>query len=117
MNRKEFLQSLLGLGVGASALAACGSDDGGKDAQGAANCLLNGTNAQVGTNHGHAISVSVADLNAGADKTYDITGSSPHAHSVTITAAMFTMLKANTSITVTSTSGGGHTHTVTVGCL
>jgi hypothetical protein len=121
MNRQEFLRSAVGLGLGISALAACGSDDGGddggKDAPGARDCLMNGTNAQIGQNHGHTLSVSVADLTAGVDKTYGITGSSGHSHQVTITAAMFTMLKANTGISVTSSSGGGHTHTVTVACL
>jgi hypothetical protein len=96
-------------------LAACSSDSGSADSS-PPDCLANGTNISIGTNHGHTLTVPVADLNAGVDKTYDIMGSSIHTHSVTITAAQFTMLKANTSIMVTSTVGSAHTHVVTVGC-
>lgn len=120
MTRKQFLRSILGAGAGAigvAAIAACGDDGGGSSDAAGKNCLTNGTNASIGTNHGHTLTVSVADVTAGAEKTYDITGTSAHAHMVTISAAQFTMLKANTSIMVTSTSDGTHTHTVSVTCL
>jgi hypothetical protein len=70
----------------------------------------------IGTNHGHAITVPVADVMAGADATYDITGSSPHMHSVTVTGADFAILQACGSVMITSTSGGAHTHNVTISC-
>lgn len=70
----------------------------------------------ISANHGHELVVSEADVLAAADKTYDITGTSMHSHSVTITAAQFGMLAQGTSVMVTSTSGGNHTHTVTVTC-
>jgi len=118
MNRQEFLRSIVGLGLGAGALAACSDDSGGKDAPASTgNCLAHGTNVNIGTNHGHTLMVSVADLNAGVDKTYDISGTAGHAHSVTITAAQFATLKANTSISLVSSVGSAHTHSVTVGCL
>jgi hypothetical protein len=125
MTRKQFLQTVAGaLGAGA-ALAACGDDGGpaGVDAKvfmdapaGNPNCLMNGTTVTIGTNHGHSLTVSKADVMAGTVKTYDITGTSLHAHSVTITAAQFAMLAANTTIMVMSTAGGGHDHQVTVRC-
>ncbi len=120
MTRTEFLGTLFGAAGAAALLAACGGDDdgGGSDATADRNCAVNGTTVTIGSNHGHVLMVSASDVAAGADKTYDITGSSDHAHMVTITAAQFATLQsnANGSLMVTSTSGGGHTHSVTVLC-
>lgn len=123
MTRKQFLRSILGVGVGAlgvATIAGCGgdSDGGGTDAgvdAPAASCTT--PTASIASNHGHAITVSLADVNAGVDKTYDITGSSGHAHQVTVTAAQFGQIKAGQTLNLTSTSGGGHTHGVTVMCV
>lgn len=115
MTRRQFL----GTSVAAVAVAACGGDEGKTDAAIAGrNCAVNGTTAQISANHGHVIVVTSSDISANADKTYDITGSATHAHSVTITAANFATLNSNSngSIMVTSTDGGGHTHQVTVLC-
>lgn len=78
-------------------------------------CNMNGTLVQIAANHGHELLVSKADIAAGVDKTYSIMGMSIHDHTVTITAAQFAMLAANTSITVES-SPTIHTHLVTVSC-
>jgi hypothetical protein len=67
--------------------------------------------------HSHVLTVPVADLEDGADKTYDIQGTSQHTHTVTITAAQFATLAGGTSIMLTSTSGNGHTHAITVNCV
>lgn len=141
MTRIQFLRSLVGVGasvVGAVALVGCKDDDGSSladapvtptidapvarpdapvvlpDAPAVSTCATN--TATIGSNHGHAITVSAADITAGVDKTYNITGTSGHQHSATITAAMFTMLKAGMSILVTSSVGGAHTHSVMVTC-
>jgi hypothetical protein len=126
MSRKQFLRTLAAggatvvaasvVGSAAATLTGCGSDDddgGGGDP----NCVANGTNATIADNHGHTLNVAKADVSAGIDKTYDITGSAGHAHSITITAAQFATLAANNSVQVTSTSGGGHTHAVNVMCV
>jgi hypothetical protein len=60
--------------------------------------------------------VSVADVTAGVEKTYDITGSAPHTHMVTVTAANMASLKTGGTVMVQSTTGGAHTHAVTVMC-
>jgi hypothetical protein len=119
MTRKEFLGTVIGA-AGAALLAGCGDDGGGgggADAPGRS-CTTNGTNVSIGSNHGHVLMVSAADVAAGAEKTYNITGSATHAHSVTISAANFASLQSNPgmALTLTSTSGGGHTHTVTIMC-
>jgi hypothetical protein len=118
MTRKEFLGTLIGAGA---VLVGCGGDDGGgtPDSGGSQrNCALNGTTATIESNHGHTLMVLKADVTAGVEKTYDITGGSTHAHMVTVTAANFATLQsnANGSVMVTSTAGGGHTHSVTIVC-
>ncbi|MBK6520344.1 MAG: hypothetical protein IPM79_16185 [Polyangiaceae bacterium] len=70
----------------------------------------------IGTNHGHELVVSEADVLAAADKIYDIQGSSGHGHQITITAAQFGMLAGGQQVMVTSTVGNDHTHQVTVTC-
>jgi len=66
-----------------------------------------------------AFTVDAADIDAAADKTYDITGAAPHSHQVTFSAAQLAQLKAGTAVTVTSTAfaGDGHTHDATVSCV
>lgn len=120
MSRKQFLRTLAKVGagaLGASLLIACGSDDDDME-PGPANCLTNGSNVTIGSNHGHAMTVTMADVSAGVEKTYNITGSSAHAHSVTISAAQFAMLAASgsASVSAVSTTGDSHTHNITVTC-
>lgn len=144
MNRNEFLKSSVGLAtalLGLGLVGACGSDGGSgpPDAKGTANpdgsssgsdagadamvdgnpgvvsCTQNGTSVAISANHGHALVVSKADIAAGVEKTYSIQGTSLHEHSVTLTAAHFAMLTANTTIQVVSTPSV-HTHDVTVSC-
>src|SRR5690348_1155420 len=65
--------------------------------------------ARVGTNHGHVFQVSAADVAAGVEKTYDLTGSAGHAHSVKLGPDHFTRLRAGESVRVSSTREG-HLH-------
>ena len=137
MTRLQFLRSLGALGLAAVVVPACKKDDddpspdGGNpqnpDAKvgGTADAAIDGpampqncasTGATIGSNHGHAITVTAAEANAGVDKTYQIQGTSLHPHSVTITAAQFTMLRTAGTITVTSSTDAMHSHTVTVTC-
>ncbi len=130
MDRKTFIRKTAGallLAVPAYALLSCSSSS---DDSGSYNppsdggnpdpdCLENGATASnITRNHGHSLTVSSADVNAGAEKTYDIKGSGNHPHSVTVSAGDFTDLKNNQQIFVNSTSGGGdgHAHFVTISC-
>lgn len=99
---------------GALTLAACEDDSSGyppgnQDAGTPTQVL-----ATIAANHGHALVVSRADLSAGEEKTYDITGSAGHAHSVTLRAADFDILREYGTLTVQSTTGSGHSHSVMV---
>jgi hypothetical protein len=75
----------------------------------------NGT-GNISANHGHALTVPAADVVAGTAKSYDIQGSSGHAHQVDIADSDFAQLALGNSVTVVSSTGSGHTHTVTVNC-
>ncbi len=113
ITRRQFLGTAV---IGAAAAACGGGDDGGGGVT--KDCVANGATAQISNNHGHAITVSIADVMAGVDKTYDIMGTSAHTHSVTVTAANFASLMNNPSgsVMVTSTTGNTHTHTITILC-
>jgi len=74
------------------------------------------TNIMIATNHGHAGMVPAADVMAGVEKQYNIKGASAHPHTITVTAAMFAMLKAGSAVMVTSSNDAGHTHVVTITC-
>lgn len=120
MDRKLFLKKItasLFLGIPVISMWGCSDSDvvptpgPGPNA----NCLDNGTNSSIGSNHGHTLSVSAADVNAGIEKTYGIQGSSTHNHQVTVTANHFATLAGNQSVSITSTAAG-HTHSVTISC-
>lgn len=113
ITRRQFLGTAV---IGAAAAACGGGDDGGGG--GSKDCVVNGTTATITSNHGHAITVSMADVMAGVDKTYDIMGTSAHTHSVTVTAANFASLmnSPTASLMVTSTTTDAHMHAVTILC-
>lgn len=66
--------------------------------------------AKVGTNHGHVFVVSPADVTAGVEKTYDLSGTAGHAHAVTLGADVWKRLKAGEIVRMPSTKEGGHIH-------
>lgn len=118
MTRKQFLGTVMGA-AGVALVAGCGGDDAGHlDGSVQRNCAMNGTAVTIEANHGHVLVVTAADVTAGADKTYDITGTAGHTHMVTITAADFAKLQSNANGTVmeVSTVGNAHTHAITVIC-
>jgi len=122
MDRKTFIKKTVGallITLPAYSVLSCSSssDDSNNTGGGTANCLQNGARASsISGNHGHSLTVSKADVAAGAEKTYSITGSSGHSHSVTVSVANFNTLKSNQQVSVTSTSGDSHTHSVTISC-
>lgn len=66
----------------------------------------------VGTNHGHAVTITKAQLTAAGALTLDIQGTSGHAHSVTLSATEVTSIKNGTKVSKDSSTGAGHIHTV-----
>ena len=102
-------------GAGGGSTGTGGATGGGS---GANACMSKDPNEVIMTNHAmpHTFMLSVADTASTSDKTYSIKGASMHDHMITITGAMFAMLRNGMMISVTSTTGAGHTHVVTVSC-
>jgi len=125
MDRKQFIKSTFGalVAIPVVSLLSCSSDDSPPVAntppvsnppqQG--DCIANGTLTSIGTNHGHSLTVSAADVQNGVQKNYTLTGGT-HNHSVTVSAANFTSLSNGNSVLVSSTNDDGHTHSVTISC-
>lgn len=121
MKRNQFIRQVVGMTVigipAISLLESCAKEDEPTPpTPDPTDCLANGTRTTITANHGHKLTVSAVDVENGVEKTYTIQGSSAHPHSVTITAAMFSTLKASKEINVGSTNNSGHTHSVNVTC-
>jgi hypothetical protein len=125
LDRKEFMNLVLGmtgLGLGLATVASCGG--GSSPSSGAAGTSGTGTNAceahpptdTISANHGHVLTVSQADVAASALKMYSIMGTAAHDHTVTITGNSFDTLKSGQSVMLTSTTTAGHSHSVTIVC-
>jgi hypothetical protein len=126
IRRGDFLKAVAAGGLGATAIGSMGlvgcGDDG--ETTGPAGSTGSGGGcaspaAAIQSNHGHSMTVSKADVDAGVDKSYSIQGTAMHDHTVNISALDFADLASGKSISVTSSSGGsggGHTHVVDVSC-
>ena len=116
MNRREFLgEAVAGPLAGLAILAvAC---DGGGDApiDATPSCLQNGTRVTISGNHGHALVIPIADIQAGADKTYEL-GGTDHTHEVTLTSRNFGLLASDQTVPVRSTTTNGHSHPISIAC-
>jgi len=81
MDRKTFIKKAAGtmlIGIPIYSYLSCsGSDDAPVPAGADKNCLQNGTVGSVSANHGHSITVSKADVNAGMEKQYNIISREP----------------------------------------
>jgi hypothetical protein len=73
--------------------------------------------ARIGRNHGHAFPIGVADVVAGLEKTYDLTGSSGHRHLVTVTPNDFAAVRRGERVRLASTKEGGHIHRLMLECV
>jgi hypothetical protein len=74
----------------------------------------------INANHGHAVVITAAQLQAGGELTLDIKADAPHSHTVSLTAAEVTNVAAGQTVTKETTSsdggasyGGSHSHSVT----
>ena len=67
---------------------------------------------RVSQNHGHVFAITIAEIDAATDKTYDISGKSGHKHEVVVTKASFLELQQDKIVRLASTSIGGHLHRI-----
>ena len=117
MTRKGFLGAATG-GAILLLLQACGGggDDNNGSTPGAARTQCDASGAEISGNHGHTLSIPVADLDSATDKTYSIAGSAGHDHTVTFTPDQLKLLKAGKTVTVGSSTSSQHAHNVTPSC-
>ena len=116
ITRKEFLQAGVATLVAAT-LGACGSEDDEGDGGDGDGCTSSAS-ANIGTNHGHSLSIPAGDINDGAGQDYDIEGTADHNHTVSLSDDDMTRIAAGENVAVTSSMAGGapHTHMVTISC-
>ncbi len=86
---------------GASAGGASGSTGAGGSAGTAPGTCGAAIDAQITCRHDHELLVTVADVMAGQDKTYDIQGgNATHGHDVTVTADMFSRIRNGETVEI-----------------
>lgn len=118
ITRKVFLVQLVG---GSWALAGCGGGGyGGSSAP--APSTGAGCTATIAGNHGHVLTIPVADLNSMVPISYDIIGTADHSHSVTFSALDLYNLKFGYTVPMTSTMSvasattAPHDHSISEHC-
>jgi hypothetical protein len=67
----------------------------------------------IGSNHGHAGTITAAQLAAGGVLSLNIQGTSAHPHTVDLTAADMTAIAGNQRVSKESSTDNGHSHSVT----
>jgi hypothetical protein len=107
--RREVLIGIAGMAL----VPACGPAGGGSPDAASSGPMCS---SMIANNHGHVLTVPPSDLAAPADHDFDIHGSADHTHTVTITAAQFSLLAGGGTLSVTWSIGGGHTHACMVHC-
>lgn len=94
-----------------------GAKDGASDTGGGDTAEAFACRSSIQLNHGHVLTIPVADLDSTSPKTYSIIGTADHDHQVTFDARQLADLKAGVSVQVTSTNGGTtHDHDIAVKC-
>jgi hypothetical protein len=91
-----------------------GDDDDDNAPPGGQSCGASGS--AIAGNHGHMLTIPSTDLSATTNRTYDITGTANHGHTVTLTPAQLQALGAGQSVIVTSSTDSAHEHVVTATC-
>jgi hypothetical protein len=106
ITRKVFLVRMAGSGL---ALAGCGGGGGGGD--GAAPQAATCPTFSFTANHGHVLTIPIADLDSTTSKTYSIAGGAPHDHLVTLSVAQLRDLKVGRAVQGTTAPGSSDLHT------
>lgn len=116
--RTEFIQgALLACAAGITAAACGGEDDPGDDGNNGGSSGAEGAcGTTIASNHGHKLTVTKAQAQAGTAKSYDIQGDSQHPHTVELTAAQMAQLAGGDPVTVESSEDANHSHSVTISC-
>jgi hypothetical protein len=111
LSRREFtLESALAiLSAATITITGCGDDDPGTGPSG-----QGGEVGTISANHGHEITITSAQISAGAAlMSLNIRGSATHPHTISLTSAQVASIGQNQQVSVTSTTEDAHNHTVT----
>jgi hypothetical protein len=91
------------------------SSSGGSGETGVESVCVANVVAEIANNHGHALEIPLADIEAGVEVTYDASGTAGHCHEVTLTAEDFAMLRAGQAVIKFSCNGGDHQFVLSCG--
>lgn len=109
MDRRKFL-SLAAGGVALGILIAAGGCDNSSGTTDA-DSGFNDKGGAISANHGHAITLTAAQQQAGAAVTLTTTGGT-HSHSLNLTAANVAAVAAGTRVSGESSVADAHSHTI-----
>lgn len=115
MNRRNFVLNILLTSVLLGCKAASNSDTSdstGDDAP--KSCTSNNPTGVIASNHGHSVTISIADITSETSNTYTLSGG--HTHTLTLSLSDIDTLKSSGSVVVESSTDSGHSHSVTVNC-
>ncbi len=121
IDRRQFCESVGG-GTALLFLASCGGGSSGYGMSAPAPAPVPGCGAVTITgNHGHTLTIPMADLTSMVDKTYSIQGSADHNHTITLTPVQLGQIGGKMAVIVSSTTGMSayfavHAHDVTSNC-
>jgi hypothetical protein len=113
MTRKVFCGSALG----ATVLLLIESCGGGGSSYSAGTGTVAGCGNTIAANHGHVLTIALADLDSATDITYNIQGSADHNHTVTLTVAQLRTLKTGASVSTVSSTTLSHQHDIVITCM
>jgi hypothetical protein len=108
MDRREFTsKALLAMLAGVTVtMTGCGSPS-------APTLAATDSTGAVGTNHGHAVTISAAQLNAGGGVSLNIQGTSSHDHVLELTALEVVRIRAGIQVVKSCGMMRSHQHTIT----
>ena len=126
ITRKQFLHGVAG-GMVTSLVQGCGGGgDGGSSTAGTStggmfSMITACGPITIANDHGHAITISTADLDSTSSRTYSIAGTANHDHTITLSPTQLSMLQAGDQMVVVSTvtdaaPHGPHSHDVAITC-
>jgi hypothetical protein len=114
MTRKVFFGSVLG----ATVLLLVESCGGGGSSYSAGTGTVAGCGNTIALNHGHVLTIALADLDSATDMTYNnIQGNADHNHTVTLTVAQLRTLKTGASVSTVSSITLSHQHDIVITCM
>lgn len=113
LDRREFtLAAAMAVLSGvAITVAGCGSDSSPSPA--APSSSGGDKTGSISSNHGHAATVTSAQITAAGGITLAIQGTSSHPHTVTLAASEVSAIAGNQRVSKESSNDSGHSHTVT----